>query len=137
MYVAMITLTLIAVTIIGMIATMGQQTVYADNIPKIDFLITVRNIEHKDVLVSVTVIGLTKNFTIDGNPNYVAAPTTQIVNFSFPREIDSANLITLRTGDEYTPCISFKNSEASCLSAKIDSLTVPQAKPLDVKYIPS
>jgi hypothetical protein len=117
--------------------TRGHQTVYANDIPKIDFLITVRNIEHKDVLVSVAVIGLTKNFTIAGNANYVAAPTTQIVKFSFPREIDSANLITLHAGDEYIPCISFKNSEASCLSAKIDSLTVPQAKPLDVKNIPS
>jgi len=125
--------------ILGTYVFSGLTNVYAETTPKIDFIITVRNIEHEDILVGVTIDGLSQNFTIEGNPKYVSAPTAQIVKFSFPRENNEQNQtpITLKLADEYIPCISFENSEASCLSGKIDSLTVPQAKNLDVKYIPS
>ena len=56
---------------------------------KEEFQISVRNIKHDDLLVSVTIDGLTKKEKIDGNPSYIDAPTVQVVRFRFDRHEDA------------------------------------------------
>ena len=135
----MITLAVIMTAMSSSIEIFGPKNAHAVNASKIDFVMTVKNIAHDNVTVSLTVDGISQNITLNGNPDFVVAPTSQIVKFSFPRENNQTNQapIVLKMGDEYIVCESFKDSEASCLSGKIDSLTIPQAKNLDVKYIPS
>jgi hypothetical protein len=130
---AMIVTTMIATNILQMNFAHAQGT--AENL---DFVVTVRNIEHKDVFVELRITGgATQNITIDGLPSYIDAPNVQIVKFTFPRESDTPGIPPLKIGDEYFPCVSYEDSEASCLRSTIDSLTVGQAKSLDVKAIPA
>ncbi len=82
-----------------------------------EFDITVSNIMHKDILVSVTVGDTTKTHKINGNPSIIDAPTSQIIQFKIDR--DKVNP-TIKLADEYDPCIKFSNTESSCLQAKID-----------------
>jgi len=133
----MITLCVIAFGIIT--AIIPQMNFgYSQKAEKLDFVVTVRNIEHKDVFVQLRITGGTsQNFTIQGLPSYVDAPNVQIVKFTIPRQSTTPGIPPLKIGDEYIPCVSYKDSETACLSAKIDSLTIPQSKTLDVKAIPS
>lgn len=103
---------------------------------KLDFVMTVNNIAHDNVTVTLTVDGMSQNITLGGNPDYVGAPTSQKVKFTFPRNGTGVGTTSLKVGDEYIPCLALKTSESTCLSAKIDSLTISQAKTLDVKNIP-
>jgi len=110
---------------------------YAQKAETLDFLETVRNIAHDDVFVQFRITGgTTQNFTIDGNPNNIDAPTIQIVKFTLPRQSTTPGIPPLKIGDEYFACLSLKGTEASCLRSTIDSLTIAQAKALDVKVIP-
>lgn len=104
----------------------------------LDWLLTVRNIAHDDIFVELRITGgVSQNFTIDGNPNFIDAPTAQIVKFTIPRENIGLTNPTLKIGDEYFACLSLKGTEAACLRGTIDSLTIAQAKNLDVKAIPA
>jgi hypothetical protein len=103
----------------------------------LDFLETVRNIAHDDVFVQLRITGgITQNFTIDGNPSFTDAPTIQIVKFTVPRQSTTPGIPPLKIGDEYFACLSLKGTETSCLRSTVDSLTIAQAKALDVKVIP-
>ncbi|MGA9744049.1 MAG: hypothetical protein WBQ16_05490 [Nitrososphaeraceae archaeon] len=110
---------------------------YAQKAETLDFLETVRNIAHDDVFVQLRITGgTTQNFTIDGNPSNIDAPTIQIVKFTLPRQSTTPGILPLKIGDGYFACLSLKGTEASCLRSTIDSLTIAQAKALDVKVIP-
>ena len=103
----------------------------------LDWVLTVKNIAHDNVFVELRITGGTsQNFTIEGNPSFIDAPTAQIVKFTIPRENTNPAIPVLKIGDEYFACLSLKGSEASCLRGTIDSLTIAQAKNLDVKAIP-
>ena len=102
------------------------------------FDITVKNIKHNDIIVAVTVDGLNQKFTIDGNPKRIGAPTAQIIHFTFSRNNGATppTPLPIKLGDEYSYCISFTKSQSSCQRASIDTLTQPETKTLDAKYIP-
>ena len=86
---------------------------YAQKAETLDFLETVRNIAHDDVFVQLRITGgTTQNFTIDGNPSNIDAPTIQIVKFTLPRQSTTPGILPLKIGDEYFACISLKGTEA-------------------------
>jgi len=107
---------------------------------KEEFQISVRNIKHDDLLVSVTIDGLTKKEKIDGNPSYIDAPTVQVVRFRFDRHEDAGTpgVLPIKLGDEYTTCAAKHSdkSKATCLRSTIDSITTPQTKNLYADFIP-
>ena len=102
---------------------------------KEEFDITVSNIVHQDVEVGLVIDGVTQTSVIKGNPPTVITPTSQVVVFKFDR--NGKTPLPIKLGDEYTPCIRTLFTKASCLRAGVDSLTQPQKKSLDVRYIPS
>ena len=85
-YTAVISLSFIVSSAIA--ATILQLNyAYAQKAETLDFLETVRNIAHDDVFVQLRITGgTTQNFTIDGNPSNIDAPTIQIVKFTLPRQ---------------------------------------------------
>lgn len=125
---------------LGMITVAMPQMKFANSqkAETLDFVVTVKNIEHKNVLVQLRITGgESQNFTIQGLPKYIDAPNQQLVKFTFPRQSTTPGILPLKIGDEYFPCVSYQGSEAACLRATIDSLTIAQAKTVDVKAIPS
>jgi len=136
-----------AVLVVGATVSTGLKVVYAKGIlgegspDKEEFQITVRNIKHSDLLVSVTIDGQTKKEKLDGNPKYIDAPTQQIVRFRFDREENSGTpgVLPIKLGDEYTACVAKQKDEskATCLRSSIDSITTPQTKNLYVDFIPN
>ena len=145
-YIAVISLLLVAIAILGATTTSGIQTARANgelgegSPDKEEFQISVRNIKHDDLLASVTIDGLTKKEKIDGNPSYIDAPTVQIVRFRFDRHehADTPGVLPIKLGDEYTTCVSKQSdkSKATCLRSSIDSITTPQTKNLYADFIP-
>src|SRR5215831_8470907 len=142
---AVITVALIAATMV-LVTTMttvaGLQRTYAANplTAKQEFDVTVTNIMHQDIIAAVTVDGLTKTQLVPGNPPFVLLPSSKVVIFQFDRHNGATppTPLPIKLGDEYDPCIKFtNNSQASCVRASIDSLSQPQKKTLDSKYIPS
>lgn len=130
----------LGVTTLAMITAMIPQMnfAYSQKAETLDFVVTVKNIEHKDVFVQLRITaGESQNFTIHGLPKYVDAPNQQLVKFTFPRQSTTPGILPLKIGDEYFPCVSYPGSEAACLRATIDSLTIAQAKTVDVKAIPA
>lgn len=107
---------------------------------KEEFQISVRNIKHDDLLVSVTIDGKTKKEKIDGNPSYIDAPTVQVVRFRFDREENAGTpgVLPIKLGDEYTTCAAKEDdrSKGTCLRSTIDSITTPQTKNLYADFIP-
>jgi len=107
---------------------------------KEEFDITVANIKHDDIKVSITIDGLKNSTIIPGNPPNVILPTSKVVVFKFDRHENAGTpgVLPIKLGDEYTPCIALASNEkqASCLRASIDSITQPQKKALDANYIP-
>ena len=105
-----------------------------------EFDITVANIKHDDIKVSITIDGLKNSTIIPGNPPDVILPTSKVVVFKFDRHDNAGTpgVLPIKLGDEYTPCIAIASNEdkASCLRASIDSITQPQKKALDANYIP-
>ena len=101
---------------------------------KEEFDITVSNIMHQDIEVGLAIDGVTQTHVIKGNPATVITPTSQVVVFKFDR--NGKTPLPIKLGDEYDPCIRTLFTKASCLRAGVDSLTQPQKKSLDVKYIP-
>lgn len=104
-----------------------------------EFDITVTNIKHNNVIVGLTVDGLTKTQTIPGNIPVIAFPTSKVVIFQFDRHSNATapTALPIKVGDEYDPCIKFdNNTNTSCLKGSIDSVTQAQKKTLDSKYIP-
>ncbi len=101
---------------------------------KEEFDITVSNILHQDVEVGLTIDGVVQTHVIKGNPPTVITPTSQVVVFKFDR--NGKTPLPIKLGDEYDPCIRTLFTKASCLRSTVDSLTQPQKKSLDVKYIP-
>jgi len=101
---------------------------------KEEFDITVSNIMHQDVEVGLAIDGVTQTHVIKGNPPTVITPTSQVVVFKIDR--NGKTPLPIKLGDEYDPCIRTLFTKASCLRAGVDSLTQPQKKSLDVKYIP-
>jgi len=137
-FTAVISILTLASTMIASIMLQTHFTYAQGKAENLDFLITVRNISHDDVFVELKITGgSTQNFTIPGNPSYIDAPTSQIVKFTFPRENTDPAIPVLKIGDEYFPCISLKGTESACLRGTIDSLTIAQAKNVDVKAIPA
>ncbi len=106
------------------------------NLDKEEFDITVQNIQHKSIDVAVTIDGKTVTHHIKGNPGIIDAPTQQIIVLKVPRNLNGPTPFPIKLGDEYTPCIRHHDSQSSCLRSTVDSLTQPQKKSLDVKYIP-
>ena len=107
---------------------------------KEEFDITVSNIKHDDIKVSITIDGLKNSTVIHGNPPDIILPTTKVVVFKFDRHKNAGTpgVLPIKLGDEYTPCIALASNEkkASCLRSSIDSITQPQKKALDANYIP-
>ena len=101
---------------------------------KEEFDITVSNIMHQDVEVGLTIDGVTQTHVIKGNDPTVITPTSQVIVFKVDR--NGKNPLPIKLGDEYDPCIRTMFTKASCLRSGVDSLTQPQKKSLDVKYIP-
>jgi hypothetical protein len=134
-YMAVIVLAITAILILASTKILEENKTYAAA-DKLDFVMTVNNIAHDNVTVTLTVDGMSQNITLGGNPDYVVAPTSQKVKFTIPRNGTGVGTTSLKVGDEYIPCLALKTSESTCLSAKIDSLTISQAKTLDVKNIP-
>ena len=88
----MITLAVMVTAMSSSIEIFGPKNAHAVNASKIDFVMTVKNIAHDNVTVSLTVDGLfLKIPTLNGNPDFVVAPTSQIVKFSFLRENNQTN----------------------------------------------
>jgi len=144
---AMIALALaFAMLVVGATVSTGLKVVYAKGVTgegspdKEEFQISVRNIKHSDLLVSLTIDGKTKTEKIDGNPKYIDAPTTQVVRFRFDREENSGTpgVLPIKLGDEYTACVAKQSdkSKATCLRSSIDSVTTPQTKNLFADFIP-
>ena len=137
---AVITVSTITVALLLTATISGLKSAYAVNplTQKTEFDITVKSIKHNDIIVAVTVDGLNQKFTIDGNPHRIGAPTTQIIKFTFSRNNGATppTPLPIKLGDEYDYCISFTNSQSSCQRASIDTLTQPEGKTLDAKYIP-
>ena len=135
-------ITAFTITVALMLSTTiyGIGNAYATNplTQKQEFDITVKNIQHKNIILAVTVDGLNQKFTIKGNPSRIGAPTTQIIKLTFSRNNGAIppTPLPIKLGDEYTYCVSFKNSQSSCQRASIDTLTQPETKTLDAKYIP-
>ena len=107
---------------------------------KEEFDITVTNIKHDDIKISLTIDGLKNSTVIPGNPPNVITPTSKVVIFKFNRHEGASTpaVLPIKLGDEYTACIAFAANEknGSCLRAGVDSITQPQKKSLDVNYIP-
>ena len=135
-YIAVIILTATAILILASTKVMEGNKTYAAA-DKLDFVMTVNNIAHDNVTVTLTINGMSQNMTLTGAPDYVIAPTSAKVKFSFPRNGTGDGTTPLKLGDEYIPCLALHSSESTCLSGKIDSLTIAQAKTLDVKAIPA
>jgi len=136
-YAAVISLVVIALAMITVVIPQ-MKLAYSQKAETLDFVVTVKNIEHKDVLVQLRITGgESQNFTIQGLPKYIDAPNQQLVKFTFARQSNTTGILPLKIGDEYFPCVSYQGSEAACLRATIDSLTIAQAKTVDVKAIPS
>jgi len=137
---AVITVSAITIALLLTATIYGLKSAYADNplTQKQEFDITVKNIKHNDIISAVTIDGLNQKFTIDGNPSVIGAPTSQIIKFTFFRHNGATppTPLPIKLGDEYSYCISFTNSQASCQRASIDTLTQPETKTLDAKYIP-
>jgi hypothetical protein len=143
---AMLAVTLITLAVVIATLSSGLKTVVAKGVlgegspNKEEFQITVRNIKHKDLLVSVTIDGLTKKNVIKGNPSYIDAPTQQVVRFRFDRHEDAGTpgVLPIKLGDEYTTCVAHKNDRGTgtCLRSSIDSTTTPQTKNLFADFIP-
>src|SRR5215831_385809 len=128
----------IALMLTATISGLGSASATNPLTQKQEFDITVKNIKHNDIITAVTVDGLNQKFTIDGNPHRIGAPTQQIIKFTFSRNNGATppTPLPIKLGDEYTYCISLKNSQSSCQRASIDTLTQPETKTLDAKYIP-
>jgi hypothetical protein len=109
-------------------------------IDKEEFDITVTNIKHNDILVSIAIDGLKNSSLIPGNPANVATPTSKVIVFKFDRHENAKtpSVLPIKLGDEYTACIAFaaNKGDGSCLRAGVDSITQPQKKSLDANYIP-
>lgn len=138
---AVITVSAITIALMMTATIYGLGTAYATNplIQKQEFDITVKNIKHSDIIVTVTVDGLNQKFTINGNPHRIGAPTQQIIKFTFSRNNGATppTPLPIKLGDEYDYCLSHTNSQSTCQRASIDTLTQPEAKTLDANYIPT
>lgn len=110
-------------------------------IDKEEFDITVTNIKHDDILVSIAIDGLKNSSLIPGNPPTTPNPTNVPVVFKFDRHENAKtpSVLPIKLGDEYTACIAFADNkrEGTCLRAGVDSITQPQKKTLDANYIPT
>lgn len=140
---AVITIAIIAAMILTTTTTTaGLQKTYASSNPltaKEEFDVTVTNIGHRNIIVGVTIDGLTKTQLIPGNPPFVIPASTKVVLFQFDRHNGATppTPLPIKLGDEWDPCIKFSNdTHTSCLRASIDSLSQPQKKTLDTRYIP-
>jgi hypothetical protein len=145
---AVISLLLVTIAILGATTSNGIQIQTArangelgEGSPdRQEFQISVRNIKHDDLLVSVTIDGKTKKEKIDGNPSYIDAPTVQVVRFRFDREENAGTpgVLPIKLGDEYTTCAAKEDdrSKGTCLRSTIDSITTPQTKNLYADFIP-
>ena len=73
-----------------------------------EFDITVANIKHDDIKVSITIDGLKNSTIIPGNPPDVILPTSKVVVFKFDRHDNAGTpgVLPIKLGDEYTPCIA-------------------------------
>lgn len=131
------------------IATNGVNTVHAATsaatstihnplTAKEEFDVTVTNVRHSDIIVGVTIDGLTQSQIIPGNIPVIAFPTSKTAIFQFDRNSNSSppTALPIKLGDEWDPCIKVNGTTSSCLRASIDSLTQPQKKTLDSRYIP-
>jgi hypothetical protein len=106
---------------------------------KEEFDVVVSGISHKSILVSVSIDGLTQKFTIHGNPRYISAPTVQTIVFKFARNLGATppTALPIKLGDIWTACIKLvKDTQSSCSSLPVTSLTQPQKQLLDARYIP-
>ena len=109
-------------------------------IDKEEFDITVTNIKHDDILVSIAIDGLKNSSLIPGNPAGMTTPTSKVIVVKFDRHENAKtpSVLPIKLGDEYTACIAFaaNKGDGSCLRAGVDSITQPQKKSLDANYIP-
>ena len=105
-------------------------------IDKEEFDITVTNIKHDDILVSIAIDGLKNSSLIPGNP---AASKVIVFKFDRHEHANTPSVLPIKLGDEYTACIAFADNkrEGTCLRAGVDSITQPQKKTLDANYIPT
>jgi len=117
-----------------MATTAGSQGSSNPLLDQEEFDITVSNILHQNVEVGLTIDGITQTHVIQGNPPTVITPTSQVIVFKFDR--NGKTPLPIKLGDEYDPCIRTMFTKATCLRSGVDSLTQPQKKSLDVKYIP-
>jgi len=118
----------------NIVASAGSDGSTNPLLDKEEFDITVSNIMHQDVEVGLAIDGVVQTHVIKGNPPTVITPTSQVIVFNIDR--NGKTPLPIKLGDEYTPCIKTMFTKASCLRAGVDSLTQPQKKSLDTKYIP-
>jgi hypothetical protein len=121
----------------------GLISVYADTsnplTNKEEFDVIVSGISHKSLLVSVSIDGMTQKFTIHGNPHYISAPTVQTIVFKFARNLGATppTALPIKLGDIWTACVKLvKDTQSSCSSLPVTSLTQPQKQLLDARYVP-
>lgn len=128
----------VAVLVTVPLATMPAVTYANDFTDKQEFDAIVNQIFHKDIIVTVTINGVTHKQVINGLPSSVPGPASQIVVFLFSRKIvEPPSTRTIRLGDLSTMCIKLRDdSEGSCINAPVDSLTQPIRRIFDARYIP-
>ncbi len=118
--------------------TKATSTIHNPLTAKEEFDVTVTNVRHRDIIVGVTIDGLTQSQIIPGNIPVIAFPTSKTVIFQFDRHsnVSPPTALPIKLGDEWDPCIKVNGTTSSCLRASIDSLSQAQKKTLDTRYIP-